>query len=437
MSEMTAMRMGSVARWATVILLIAAWAVGGTRLWRTSVPGNLDTGGLDPGRFFGAARLAEAHRYSLVLDLISIAGIVATLVALAVLARRAPRFAKGIGLGPIGSGIVVGMVTLVTLWFTSLPFGLAAQWWAARHGLAPHDYLAWLAAPWATLSFEAAYALVAIVVVMALARALGRNWWLAGAPVLVGLSVLFAFLGGFVAASGTTQLPPRLRGEVAALEQQQRIDVPVRELKVSDWTSQANAFTAGLGPSTRVVVWNTLLDGRFSPAQVRVVVAHELGHVERRHLWKSLGWLALIAFPVAFLVAEATRPAGGLRSPAAIPLAFLVLTLAGLAASPLENAVSRRYEAEADWAALQATRDPAAATALFRSFARTSLEQPDPPLWDYVLFQNHPTLAQRIAMAQRWAQSARKSANGTPSRAASTAPRASSSSAAATSSGRS
>lgn len=376
--------------------------MGGTRLWRTTVPSGLDTGGVDMRRFFTARQLAEADRYSLVLDLLVLGSMLATIAALVVLAVRAPRFARGIGLGPIGSGVVVGMVTLVTLWFVSLPFGIAEQWWAARHGLAPHDYLAWLTAPWASLGFEAGFALVAIVVVMGLARAFGRNWWLAGAPVFVGLALLFTFLGGYVAAAGTTDVPPRLRAEVAALEQRQGVDVPVRELRVSDWTSEANAFAAGIGPSTRVVLWDTLLDGRFSRGEVRVVLAHELAHVERRHLWKGIAWAALLAFPVAFLVAEGTRPAGGLRSAGAIPLAFLLLTVGSLVASPIENAVSRRYEAEADWAALQATRDPKAMTELFRSFAETSLAQPSPPTWDYVLFQTHPTLAQRIAMAERW-----------------------------------
>ncbi len=403
-----------MARWGTLILLIPAWAVGGTRLWRTDVPAALDTGGLDVGRYFAPGRLAAAHRYTVVADAIALAGTAAGIAALVVLALRAPRLARRIGLGPIGSGVVVGMVTLVTLWFVALPFGLARQWWAARHGLAPHDYLAWLAAPWATLSFEAGYALVAIVLVMALARAVGRSWWLVGAPVLVGLAVLFAFLGGYVAGIGTEPLPQRLRDDVAALEQRQGVHVPVREAAVSSWTNQPNAFATGLGPSARVVLWDTLLDGRFGRGQVGVVVAHELGHVAHRHLWKSLAWLALLAFPVAFLVAEATRPAGGLGSPGAIPLAVLVLTLAGLLAAPLENAVSRRYEAEADWAALRATRDPAAATALFRGFARTSLEQPSPPLWDYVLFQTHPTLAQRIAMAQRWRSATRRRAAAAP-----------------------
>ncbi len=176
----------------------------------------------------------------------------------------------------------------------------------------------------------------------------------------------------------------------------------MRQLEVSGWTDQANAFAAGLGPSTRVVIWDTLLDGRFSRGEVRAVVAHELAHVARRHLWKLLGWIALIVFPVAFLVAETTRARGGIGSPQAIPLAILVLTLAGLASAPVQNAVSRRYEAEADWAALQATQDPAAMKRLFRTFQETGLEEPSPPTWEYVLRETHPTLAQRIAMAERW-----------------------------------
>jgi STE24 endopeptidase len=81
---------------------------------------------------------------------------------------------------------------------------------------------------------------------------------------------------------------------------------------------------------------------------------------------------------------------------------FLVLTVLALLTAPLENAVSRRYEAEADWRALNATRDPAADASLFQEFGKSSLEQPNPPLLEYLWLENHPTLAQRIAMAQAW-----------------------------------
>ena len=71
-------------------------------------------------------------------------------------------------------------------------------------------------------------------------------------------------------------------------------------------------------------------------------------------------------------------------------------------AAPIENAVSRRYEAEADWAALQASHDPASARKLFMDFQRTSLAQANPPTWDYLWLENHPTIAQRIAMVEAW-----------------------------------
>ena len=171
-----------------------------------------------------------------------------------------------------------------------------------------------------------------------------------------------------------------------------------------DVTHQANAFASGFGPSTHVVLWDTLFDHPFTAGQVDVVVAHELGHVKSRHVMKGLSWFALIAFPSAFLVAVVTRRRGrgGLRNPATLPLALLVLSVFGLLTAPLQNAVSRRYEAEADWHALQATHDPASARKLFQNFGRTSLAEPNPPLLEYLWLETHPTLMQRIAMAERY-----------------------------------
>jgi STE24 endopeptidase len=88
--------------------------------------------------------------------------------------------------------------------------------------------------------------------------------------------------------------------------------------------------------------------------------------------------------------------------PAAIPLALLVVAIFQFVAAPAQNLVSRGAESEADWKALQTTRDPASARGLFREFAETSLGDPSPPTWAYVLLQTHPTLAQRVAMANAW-----------------------------------
>jgi STE24 endopeptidase len=81
-----------------------------------------------------------------------------------------------------------------------------------------------------------------------------------------------------------------------------------------------------------------------------------------------------------------------------------------LLATPLENVVSRRYESEADWMALQATRDPRAGREAFHSFTLIDLAQPNPPEWSYVLLDSHPTVIQRIAMTEAWATRNRTSA---------------------------
>jgi STE24 endopeptidase len=383
-----------------LVLGLAAWIVAAVLLWRTTVP-SLSLGGLDPHRYFSAELLARARRYGNGERLLWLLSTVATLAALGVLAWRLPRSARALGLGRVGSAIVIGMVVVATLWLVRLPFTIAGLWWQHHYGLGPFDPASWFATQWALLSSQAVFALAAIGLAVGLAVRFPRTWWIPGGVVVVGLVSLLAFLSGWLGAAGGHELRRAdLRRDVARIESAEHVHPPVRVIKVSDWTDQPNAFTAGFGVSTHVVIWNTLLDGRFSRREIDVVLAHELGHARSRHIPKSIAWYALFIFPAAFLIATVTRRHGGLRNPANLPLAILVLTVFGLVALPFQNAVTRRYEAEADWRALVATKDPAAARRLFVQFVPTTLEEPNPPLWDYAFLENHPTIAQRLAMVR-------------------------------------
>jgi len=171
---------------------------------------------------------------------------------------------------------------------------------------------------------------------------------------------------------------------------------------VSRSTTAPNAESVGFGPTRRVILWDTLLDGGFTRRERRAVIAHELGHISRKHVIKGVGWLALFLVPTAGLIALATRTRGGMARPEAVPVALLALVAITLALSPLRNVISRRVETEADWAALQATHEPTAMRALLHRLARESLTDPNPPSWSYVLFADHPTIMQRIAMADAW-----------------------------------
>jgi STE24 endopeptidase len=404
---MTARRIG---RLATVFLFAAAWLAAAVYLYRTSVPSNIDLGGLDVRHYFTQRELDRATRYQRLLTILWGFHFVVTVLVLVVLARRAPRWSRTIGLGRVGTGIVIGMIVLVTLWFVSLPFGVVEQWWRARHDLAPEDYVSWIFEPWATLGLEAVFALATIAIVLGLAGRLGERWWYVGAPIFLVLAATFAFLFGYAAAIGTKapNSPYLTRADVRSLERRQNVTgTPVHVEDVGNVTTQANAFASGFGPSTNVVIWSTMLDGRFTRDQVRVVLAHELGHVAHRHVLKSLGWSALLILPFAWFVTLVARRRGGIADPAAIPYALLALVVIGFVATPIENLVSRRYEAEADWAALKTTKDAASARKLFENFQRSSLIVPDPSTLEYLWLENHPTIAQRIAMAQAWARRAR------------------------------
>ena len=360
-------------------------------------------GGFDESRYFSPHELARARSYSRGEEALWLLGTLATLIALGVLAWRLPRSIRQIGLGPIGSAVVAGMVLLVSLWFVSLPFSLADLWWQHHWGLGKFDVGAWLAAQWTTLAPEAVSAMAGIVLVVGLATRY-RRWWLVAWPLVVVLAAVFAFASGWLGAASTRPLADRaLRADARHLARAEHVDgTPISVQKVSSWTDQANAFTVGFGPSAHVVVWDTLLDERFSRGEVDVVIAHELGHVRSRHILKALGWTSLLVLPALWILALVTRRRGGVGDPANLPFVLLTLTVLALLASPAQNLVSRRYEAEADWRSLTATRDPASARRLFESFERTSLEDPSPPLWDYLLLENHPTLMQRIAMTERW-----------------------------------
>ena len=98
-----------------------------------------------------------------------------------------------------------------------------------------------------------------------------------------------------------------------------------------------------------------------------------------------------------------------MRKAEAVPLAVFVLVVLQLVELPLQNVITRHMEAEADWSALRATHDPKAGRQLFRLFATETLDDPNPPWWDYVLLENHPTLLQRIEMTQYYATSAAQS----------------------------
>jgi STE24 endopeptidase len=381
-----------------VALVAGAWA-----LWPTDVPDDLRLPAVDAREVFGVDELRKAERFESFLHWNTLVSMLVVLVVLALYARYGERLARESAAGPIGTGMMLGMLGLGILWISQIPFGLAEIWWARRHGAAEVGYLEWFFTYWLSLAGEFAFISLALVIVMGFAQVLRDRWWVAGAPTFVAIYVLFAFSLPWLIPNDRPLHDPELSAAAREYAREEgTTPIPVRVEEVSSYTDSPNAFAAGMDASRKVFIWDTLLDGRFADDEVRLVLAHEIAHHAREHIWKSIGWYALFAVPGTFLIALATRRRGTLAEARAVPLALFVFVALSFAAQPLTNVVSRRLEAEADWVALEATEDPEAARKLFRDFATFAHADPSPPRWAELLFGSHPALLDRIRMAEAW-----------------------------------
>ena len=375
------------------------------------MPADLRLPELEARSEFDAATLARIDEFRSVTRTLWVGAVALELAVLVVLVRRAGRVAvlvRRAARGRVRTGIGVGVVAVALVWVTQLPLGAAAHWWRRRHGLSEQAYGGWARDAAVSLGLRGVLVAAAVAGAVALAARFGRRWPLVGAPALVAVAALFLVAQPLLVQPLFNRFEPlRDRGLAREIERLgAEMGVEVETVQVADAsrrTTTANAYVAGLGPTRRVVFYDTALDGRFSDAELVALAAHELAHVERRHLWKGLAWFALLAVPGLVVVALATERRGGLREPANVPLALLLVVVLSLATLPAQNALSRRYEAEADWLALVATDDPENVAALERRFAVTSLADPDPPAWARIVLSTHPPALERIAMARAFA----------------------------------
>ena len=387
---------------------IAAWALAAWLLLPSVVPDGLRLPSVDVDGVFGRQVVQDAEdfeRLFLVLWPLSQAALLATLW---LYARRGARFTRESAGGPIATGMLLAMLGLGFAWLSQLPFDLVSFWWLRRHDLYEAGYLDWALGSYFALGGTFLAICVGVLIVMGLARRLGDRWWLPGALVVGAIGLVLTFVTPYLVVVGDTEpLPPALRAAAEDFEASQGVDEIRYEVeRVSDETPLANAYAVGVGPTRRVVLWDTLLDGRFSTEAVDVVLAHEIAHHSSEHLWKGTAWFALFTLPGAYVLMRVTRRRGGLSRPEAVPLALLTVAVLQLALAPATTWLSRRMETEADWKALQSTADPNGTRQLFVAFARTSLGDPDPPAWSQWLLGTHPTLAERVAMAEAWRRQA-------------------------------
>ena len=324
--------------------------------------------------------------------------------ALAAIVRRPPGILGRGSTRPMLAGAAAGAGLSVVLSVPPLPIAAIARRRAIGVGLVTQSWRGWAGDLLKSTAIEIVLTGAAGSAVVLVTRRYPRTWWLPAAVGSVAFGAVLATLAPVVLDPVFNDFTPLPEGETRSdvLELAQAAGVKVREVysvDASRRTTAANAYVNGLGPTKRVVLFDTLLD-RYSRDEVRVVVAHELAHVRHRDVPRGVLYAATVAPAAALAVQRLSwQLSPGRGSAAQLPALALAAVLVAAPLGLIGNGLSRAIERRADAFSLELSQAPEAFISFERSIALQNVADLDPPRWVRTVIATHPATTERIGFA--------------------------------------
>jgi STE24 endopeptidase len=262
-----------------------------------------------------------------------------------------------------------------------------------------------------------------------LMRLMPRRWPIPSGAIMIFLSAVLVVITPILITPLFYEVrplnDPALRARILALAERAGMHVDqVYVINASAKTTEVNAYFTGFGGAQRIVLYDTLL-ADYTPDQVQIVLAHEMGHWHYRHVLLDLlgggavGWIGL--FGLRWVLNRTWRRLGlnGPADVAGLPYVMAVIAVVTMLSLPVENGLSRYAERQADCFALTVSQDGQVAGAggpggpqvfigLFEKFAIQNLSVVEVPTWEKLVFYTHPPIAERIRMAENFERSGSK-----------------------------
>ncbi|HEX8173414.1 MAG TPA: M48 family metallopeptidase [Thermoanaerobaculia bacterium] len=247
---------------------------------------------------------------------------------------------------------------------------------------------------------------------LAIIRRVKRWWlvlWLASIPLIITLIVVQPLVLDPLFNKFEPLQNQQLKQKLLDLASKAGIEGSrVYQVNKSKQTKTMNAYVNGIGPTKRIVMWDTLL-AKMTEDEILAVMGHEMGHYVLKHIWKGLILSLLLSIAILW-TAQRVHDRGlarygarwGVRAPgdpASFPWLLLIVSVISFLLSPVTNGVSRYVEHQADVFSLEMTHLNEPMALAFKKFAEDSKVDPRPhpfiEFWRY----SHPSGAKRIEFA--------------------------------------
>ena len=253
-----------------------------------------------------------------------------------------------------------------------------------------------------------------LVLILKMVEWTGGWWWLWAWAALLAFQFLMLVLAPVLILplfNKFTPLPEgSLRARLLALAERTRFRTQSIQLMDGSKRSQhSNAFFTGFGRFRKIVLFDTLVQQLTEP-ELEAVLAHEIGHHQKKHIPKMLAFSAVSSLAGFYLISVLARqewfyrafdfqPSALSLQPSAITPALLLFgLLAGTVTfwfSPLIHWWSRRYEYQADAFAARVMNQTQSLIGALRKLNEKNLSNLTPhPLYSG-FYYSHPTLLER------------------------------------------
>ncbi len=283
-----------------------------------------------------------------------------------------------------------------------------------QYGLSTQTFGSWLRDQLVGLAVSIVLGAIAIVILFAIVRWLGKNWWVWGALASTVLLVLLVIIAPvYIAPLFNTYTPmkdAKIKESILSLARANGIPATdVYEVDESRQSNRVSANVSGLGNTQRISLNDNLLN-RCTPEEILTTMGHEMGHYVLNHIYKSvvfftlmlLAGFAFLNWSINWSLARwgARWEISGITDVAVLPLAVLLLSIFFFVTTPISNTWTRAEEYEADIFGLNAARQPDGEAAVDLKLGEYRKLDPGP--MEEFLFYDHPSGRTRITAAMRW-----------------------------------
>lgn len=298
---------------------------------------------------------------------------------------------------------------------SSFPLTLFESYFRERsYGLMNQSFGAWFSDQLTSLGLLLVAGVFLLTLGYWVIRRAPRTWWIWATVGAIAFSAFITMIGPVAIAplfNKYTPLPEStLKTDILKLARANGI--PADNVYLVDASRQSNRISAnvsGFLGTTRVSLNDNLLH-KGTHDEVLAVLGHEMGHYVLDHALYGLVLSGLVLFVTfAFMnwgYRGLTDLLGGgwdvrtIEDPAGLPVLLALFTALNLVLTPVNNAITRSAEIQADMFGINAVRKPDAFATVVLKLA--NYRKLDPGPWEEAIFYDHPSGHTRIWEMMRW-----------------------------------